>query len=50
LKGIGAKIHPVHPGQYLKELLDELEISQYRLARDIGVTKMRIHHVTRGQR
>jgi hypothetical protein len=25
-------ISPVHPGAYLKELLDELTLSQYRLA------------------
>jgi addiction module HigA family antidote len=44
------QIAPVHPGSYLKEMLDELEISQYRLARETGVTAMRISHVVRGQR
>ena len=44
------QIAPVHPGTYLKELLDELELSQYRLAQDIGVTAMRVSHVVRGQR
>lgn len=44
------QIVPVHPGTYLKEILDELELSQYRLAQDIGVTAMRISHVVRGQR
>jgi addiction module HigA family antidote len=34
----------------LKELLEELELSQYRLAQDIGVTSMRVSHVVRGQR
>jgi addiction module HigA family antidote len=43
-------IAPVHPGTYLKELLEELELSQYRLAQDIGVTAMRVSHVVRGQR
>jgi len=28
-------IKPVHPGVYLKELLDELKPSQYRLAKDL---------------
>ncbi len=32
-----ARIAPVHPGVYLKELLGELGLSQYRLAQDIGV-------------
>jgi addiction module HigA family antidote len=44
------QIVPVHPGSYLKELLEELSISQYRLAQDTGVTAMRISHVVRGQR
>jgi len=44
------QISPVHPGTYLKELLEELELSQYRLAQDIGVTAMRVSHVVRGQR
>jgi addiction module HigA family antidote len=44
------QIVPVHPGTYLKEILDELELSQYRLAQDIGVTAMRVSHVVRGQR
>jgi addiction module HigA family antidote len=44
------QIAPMHPGVYLKELLDELKLSQYRLAQDIGVTAMRVSHVIRGQR
>lgn len=45
-----ARIAPVHPGVYLKELLVELELSQYRLAHDIGVPAMRISHVIHGKR
>src|SRR5512136_2397415 len=36
------RITPVHPGVYLKELLNELKISQYRLAKEIGVPAMRV--------
>lgn len=43
-------IAPVHPGRYLKELLEELKISQYRLAQDLGVPAMRINHVVNGKR
>lgn len=43
-------IAPMHPGVYLKELLSELKISQYRLARDLGVPAMRINHVVHGKR
>ena len=47
-----AKSHiaPIHPGVYLKEILDELGLSQYRLAQELGVPAMRISHVVRGQR
>ena len=41
---------PVHPGVYLKELLDELSLSQYRLAKDIGVPAMRVNYVVHGKR
>lgn len=44
------RIAPVPPGVYLKQLLDELKISQYRLARDLGVPAMRINHVVHGKR
>jgi addiction module HigA family antidote len=44
------RIAPVHPGVYLRELLEELGISQYRLAHDIGVPAMRIGHVVHGRR
>ena len=43
-------IAPVHPGVYLKELLEELAVSQYRLAKDIGVPAMRINYVINGRR
>ena len=47
---IKKKIPPVHPGAYLKELLDELALSQYRLAKDIGVPAMRINYIINGKR
>lgn len=43
-------IKPVHPGTYLKELLGELALSQYRLAKDVGVPAMRINYVVNGKR
>ncbi len=43
-------ISPVHPGVYLKELMTELNLSQYRLARELGVPAMRINHVVNGKR
>ena len=44
------RIPPAHPGMYLKELLEELALSQYRLARELGVPAMRINHVVHGRR
>jgi len=44
------RMSPVHPGVYLKELLDELKLTQYRLARELGVPAMRINHVVNGKR
>ena len=41
---------PVHPGVVLKEIIEELGISQARLARDIGVSPMRISHIINASR
>jgi len=43
-------IAPVHPGFYLKELLEELNLSQYRLARELVIPAMRINLVVNGKR
>lgn len=40
----------VHPGEFLAEILDELDLSQSQLARSIGVSAMRISHVVNGTR
>jgi len=42
---------PIHPGEILAmEFLEPLGISQYRLAKDIGVTPRRINEIVRGRR
>ena len=41
---------PIHPGEYLTEILEELGLSQAAFARAIDVSPMRISHVVRGQR
>ena len=43
-------IMPIHPGEHLKEILDELGISQYRLATAIGVPPIRINEIVRRRR
>lgn len=41
---------PIHPGEHLAEILDELGISQYRLAKAIGVPPIRISEIVRRRR
>lgn len=41
---------PIHPGEFLKEILDELNISQAEFSRTIGISAMRISHVIQGNR
>jgi addiction module HigA family antidote len=42
---------PIHPGEILvTEFLDPMGVSQYRLAKDIGVTARRINEIVHGRR
>jgi len=41
---------PIHPGEFLAEILGELGISQAEFARTIGESPMRVSHVIRGTR
>ena len=41
---------PVHPGEHLAEILAELGISPYRLAKAIGVPPIRIHDIVHCRR
>ena len=42
---------PVHPGEILlEEFLRPLEVSQYHLAKEIGVPARRINEIVHGQR
>lgn len=45
------KLKPIHPGEILeKEFLDPLNVSQYRLAVDLGVPPRRINEIVHGLR
>jgi len=45
------RMPPVHPGEILgEELLKELGLSEYRLAKDIGVPALRINQIVKGKR
>ncbi len=41
---------PIHPGEFLREALEELGISQAQFARTLGVSAMRVSHVVKGTR
>jgi addiction module HigA family antidote len=46
-----SKLAPVHPGEVLlEEFMKPLGISQYRLAKDIGVPARRINEIVHGKR
>ena len=40
----------IHPGEFLREILEDRAISQAQLARAIGMAPMRISHVVKGTR
>ena len=45
------KMEPIHPGEILlKEFLEPMGISQYRLAKEIGVPAQRIGEIVAGRR
>ena len=45
------KTPPIHPGEILlEEFLKPMEISQYRLAKDISVDPRRINEIVHGKR
>src|SRR3989337_619830 len=45
------KLPPVHPGEILlPDFMEPLGLSQYALARALGVTPMRVSQIVRGQR
>ena len=46
-----AQLSPIHPGEVLLEdFMKPLGISQYRLAKDINVSPIRISQIIRGER
>jgi addiction module HigA family antidote len=40
----------IHPGEFLSEILEDLDMSQAEFARQIGVSPMRISHIVNGAR
>lgn len=49
--GLRKKLSPVHPGEILLEdYMKPLGLSQYRVARDIGVPPRRVNEIVHGKR
>ena len=49
--GIAEKLPPVHPGEILnEEFLLPMKVTQYRLAKAIGVDPRRVHAIIHGER
>src|SRR5690554_6302001 len=46
---ISMQIKSVHPGEYLKEILDDLDVSARSLASHIGVSPVRVSKVLRSK-
>ena len=45
-----ALAEPIHPGEHLAEMLEELGVSQYRLAKTVGVPAVRIKDIVHCRR
>jgi antitoxin HigA-1 len=41
---------PIHPGRHLAEFLEDYNLTQYALAKALGVPQLRISQIVRGQR
>jgi addiction module HigA family antidote len=39
-----------HPGEHLLEIMDDYDLTQYRLAKDLGVQQTRIMEIIKGRR
>ena len=51
VKSMAKKLPPTHPGEVLlEEFLEPLELSQYRLAKDLQVSPRRINEIVQGKR
>ena len=50
MKNLTNGLPAIHPGEFLKEILEELGLTQAAFANAIGVSPMRVSHLLKGQR
>ena len=50
MKNLTNDMPAIHPGEFLREILDDMALTQATFAEAIGVSPMRVSHVLKGQR
>jgi addiction module HigA family antidote len=46
----GRKVRPVHPGEVLADVLEDIEMTQTRFAEILGVSRRSVNEIVLGQR
>ena len=46
----GRKVRPVHPGEVISDVLEDLEMTQTRFAEILGVSRRSVNEIVLGQR
>ena len=46
----GRKVRPVHPGEVLSDVLEDIEMTQTRFAEILGVSRRTVNQIILGQR
>jgi addiction module HigA family antidote len=49
-KPLTNRLPPIHPGEHLREILDDMALTQAALADALGVSAMRVSHLLKGDR
>ena len=49
MRKVDLQMHPVHPGELLREILEELDISAYALAKSIGKAPIQVSRILTGK-
>ncbi len=46
----GRKVRPVHPGEVISDVLEDIEMTQTRFAKILGVSRRSVNEIVLGQR
>jgi antitoxin HigA-1 len=46
----GRQVRPVHPGEVISDILEDLEITQTRFAEILGVSRRTVNEIVQGRR